>query len=187
MLDFNRTADLLSGLSLLKYFPADDGARLELAKLVASMCADESQVEWLVKRTLSLCSDWPGPLVLRQILCSKFKPADGISAGPSEAFPEGPPSETGDMRCLAERELGIGERLALPAGHVATVDPGFDKLIRLVASQLDMNRPRRTAPAKPPEEPTNPNYKPITQADIDRAVEELHEKRARGELLPPTL
>jgi hypothetical protein len=27
-----------------------------------------------------------------------------------------------------------------------------------------------------------PDFKPITQADIDRAVDELHEKRARAEL-----
>ncbi len=32
MLDFERVADLLSGLTLMRYFPADDGARLELAK-----------------------------------------------------------------------------------------------------------------------------------------------------------
>jgi hypothetical protein len=184
MLDFERTLEQLSGLIILKFFPADPGARLELAKLVARMCANQDQVEWLVGRTTSLCNEWPGPVVLRQILCSKFKPADGYEAGATDAFPSGPSSESGDMRCLAERALGTPERLALPPGHIATVDPGFDRAIRMVANELDMNRPRRRI-ARAEEVPTNPNFKPITQADVDREVQALRDKRARAELLPP--
>ncbi len=179
MLDFDRVADLLSGLTLLQYFPADDGARMELAKLVARMCSDESQVEWLVNRTIALCTEWPGPLVIRQILCSKFRPADGISAGATELFPLGPPSEAGDMRCIAER--GAPELLALPPGHVASVDPELDNMIKELAVKMDMRRPK-PKPKPAAEVPTNPNFKPITQADVDRAVAEVREKRARAEL-----
>jgi hypothetical protein len=38
---------------------------------------------------------------------------------------------------------------------------------------------------RPVPSPISANYQPITQADIEKAVQELHEKRARGELLPP--
>jgi hypothetical protein len=171
MLDFNRTLEQLSALTLLKFFPSDPDARLELAKLVSRMASTEDQVEWLVARTVALCNEWPGPVGLRQILCSKFKPADGIEAGCTSMFPDGVPSE---------KQIEAPPLLALPAGHVATVDPGYDRSIRLLAAAKDLNHIPRRVPIQ--EVPTNPDFKPITQADIDRAVDELHERRARAEL-----
>ena len=170
MLNFEKTLDMLGGLTLMKFFPSDPGARLELAKLVARMVSTEDQVEWLVQRTLALCNEWPGPVGLRQILCSRFKPADGIGAGSTSMFPDGLPSE---------KQIEAPPLLALPPGHVATVDPGYDRSIRLLAAAKDLNRALRPAPA---EVPTNPDYKPITQADIDRAVLENRDQRARAEL-----
>jgi carbohydrate-binding DOMON domain-containing protein len=170
MLNFEKTLDMLGGLTLLKFFPSDPGARLELAKLVGRMASNEAQVEWLVQRTTALCNEWPGPLALRQIFCSKFKPADGIEAGGTSMFPDGPPSE---------QKIEAPSLPALPAGHVATVDAGYDRAIRLLAAAKDMDRLKRVAIQ---EAPTNPDFKPITQADVDRAVDELHEKRARAEL-----
>jgi hypothetical protein len=172
MLNFEKTLDQLAGLTLLRFFPSDPGARLELAKLVSRMAATEDQVDWLVQRTLALCSEWPGPLVLRQILCSKFKPADGISAGGSPMFPDGVPSE---------KRIDAPTFPALPPGHVASVDRGLDNAVKMLADVKDMNRVmRRNAPVQ--ETPTYTDFKPITQSDIDRAVDELHEKRARAEL-----
>jgi hypothetical protein len=163
-------AGLCAELTLLRFFPADENGRAALVALVGRMCANEDQVRWLVQRTLALCNEWPGPVGLRQILCSKFKPADGISAGCSSIFPDGVPSE---------KRIEAPALIALPAGHVATVDPGYDQSIRALAIVKDINRVPRPAPA---EVPTNPDFKPITQADVDRAVNELHEKRARAEL-----
>jgi hypothetical protein len=170
MLDFNRTLEQLSGLTLLRFFPSDPDARLELAKLVSRMASTEEQVEWLVARTVALCNEWPGPVGLRQVLCSKFKPADGIEAGGTSMFPEGPPSE---------KRIDPPALPALPPGHVATVDAGYDRSIRLLAAAKSMDRLKRV-PIQ--ETPTNPDFKPITQADIDRAVSENRDKRARAEL-----
>lgn len=167
MLDFMRVADLLSGLSLMRYFPADDGARLELAKLVARMASTEDQVEWLVQRAIAVYSEWPGPHELRACFCSKFRPADGISAC-STVYLDGLPSER------------PAEPLpALPPGVVASIDPSLEFAVKTLARSKDIDRPRRIAA---PEVPTNPDYKPITQADIDKAMEALRDSWARKEL-----
>ena len=167
-------AELVAELTLLRFFPADEDGRAALVKLVGRMCSNEDQVCWLVERVLSKCNEWPGPLVLRQILCSRFKPADGIEAGGTAMFPDGIPSE---------KQIEAPALLALPPGHVATLDLQFENAVRLLAEAKDLNRVR--GPVKVQEVPTNPNYKPITQADIEKAVQENQDKRARAELLGP--
>lgn len=165
-------SELCAELTLLRFFPSDESARAALVLLIGRMCSTEDQVRWLVQRTLDLCNEWPGPLVLRQILNSKFKCADGVSVSCSSIFPDGIPSE---------RKIEAPAMLALPPGHIATVDRGLENDIRLLAVAKDLNHMmRRTAPVQ--EIPTNPNFKPITQADIDRAVSENRDKRARAEL-----
>jgi hypothetical protein len=163
-------AELCAELTLLRFFPGDVDGRAGLVLLVGRMCANEDQVRWLVQRTMALCNEWPGPVGLRQILCSKFKPADGISAGCCSIFPDGVPSE---------KRIEAPALLALPPGHVATVEPGYDRSIRALAVSKDLNRVLWPVVQ---EVPTNPDFKPITQADVDRAVYELREKRARAEL-----
>jgi hypothetical protein len=165
-------AEICAELTLLRFFPADENGRAALVALVGRMCSTEDQVRWLVKRTLALCNEWPGPVGLRQVLCSRFKPADGINAGGTVAFPDGVPSE---------KQIEAPPLLALPPGHVATVDAGYDRAIRLLAAVKDMNRRRSPVVQEPP---TNPDFRPITQADIDTAVLENRDKRARAELGP---
>lgn len=165
-------AELCSELTLLRFFPGEQGARTALFLLIGRMCSNEDQVRWLVQRTLAICNEWPGPVVLRQVLCSKFKPADGISAGGTSMFPDGVPSE---------KRIEPPTFPALPPGHMASVDRGLDNMVKLLADVKDINRVvRRNVPVQ--EVPMNPNFKAITQSDIDRAVSELREKRARAEL-----
>ena len=117
-------AELCGELALLRFFPSDQGARTALFLLVGRMCANENQVRWLVRRTLALCNEWPGPLVFRQIMCSKFRPADGITAGSTSMFPEGVPSE---------RRVEAPSLIPLPAGHVVTADRDLDSQVRELA------------------------------------------------------
>jgi hypothetical protein len=84
------------------------------------MCSTEDQVRWLVKRTLAICNEWPGPLVLRQILCSRFKPADGIEAGGTASFPDGVP---------AERPIDGFAPVALPPGRTVSADRELDDAV----------------------------------------------------------
>ena len=175
MLDLEEVFNLLSELTLLKFFPPEPAARVALAKLVAQMATTHAQVEWLVARTVLLCNEWPGPRTLRQIFCSKFKPRDGIEAGPTEMFPEGVPSEH------------PVQEITMPA-----LPPGMEKHVKKLAAAMSLD-------LVPYEEP--PDYahleelrrarlrrqhreifeamglKPITQEDIDRAVEEARAKK----------
>jgi hypothetical protein len=155
-----------------------------LAKLVGQMATTHEQIEWLVNRTVAVCNEWPGPRVLRQIFCSKFKPRDGIEAGSTEAFPEGLPRE----------RIAEPPRAALPAGRVATLNAGLDKQIKDAAAAKDMSVSVHT-PAYTPdlshmdelrraklrrehrEIMEAMGVKPVTQADIDRALLESRAKR----------
>lgn len=183
MPDLKEVLDLLSDLTLLKYFPAEPAARLALAKLVLEMADTTEQVEWLVKRTTSICNEWPGPLVLRQIFCSKFKPRDGVEAGSTTMFPEGLPPE---------RLVQVPAMKALPPGHVATLDGKLDKQLQIVAAEKDLNAVAYTSPAdsRHLEELRRARLrrehreifeamglKGVTQEDIDRAVEEARAKK----------
>jgi hypothetical protein len=169
MLNFESTLDQLAGLTLLRYFPADAGARLELAKLVARMASNEQQVDWLVQRTLALCGEWPGPLGLRQIFCSKFKPADGIEAGGTTMFPDGPPSE---------KKIEASPLPALPPGS-GSIDRQLDSAVKLLARSKDLNR---TMAPRVPKDPISPERRAEIQAQIDAAILERRDKRARAEL-----
>jgi hypothetical protein len=152
MLDTPRVLELLGGLTLLNFFPSDVGSRLELAKLVGRMAASEDQVEWLVHRTLGLCNEWPGPLVLRQIFCARFRPQDGIEAGSTAAFPDGPPPE---------RRIEAPSYAQLPPGRKVSADPELDRLVCELARGKDLNAVVRI------------ERKPFTDADM----EELRRRR----------
>jgi hypothetical protein len=89
------------------------------------MCSNEDQVRWLVPRVLAICNEWPGPLVLRQIFCSRFKPADGISAGGTLAFPDGVPSEIQKIRGWKPEML--------PPGRTVSADKELDDKVRELA------------------------------------------------------
>lgn len=172
-------AELCAELTLLRFFPSDENARAALVLLIGRMCSTEDQVRWLVQRTVSLCNEWPGPLVLRSILCSKFKSADGISASCTSMFPDGIPSE---------KQIETPVLPALLPGHMTSVDRALENSIRLLAVAKDMDRATRQAQLRQQHIEAmaalrkDPDFKPITQADIDRAVSELRDKRARAEL-----
>jgi len=86
---------IVADLVALKFFPSDEDGRLAVIMLIARMTdMNEERAEWLVKRTLELFDEYPGPRTLRAILCKRFKPADGIEAKHySKEYPNGLPDE----------------------------------------------------------------------------------------------
>lgn len=117
MVDVNAATRKLAELTMLKYFPHPDYAHAALVRMVCEMAQNDEQIDWLVKRMLSLYNEWPGPQVLRAIFCRRFKPADGIEAHVSveesrrwEAIAE--PNVPGYPRIAAQ------EAPALAAGKV---------------------------------------------------------------------
>ena len=117
-------AELCSELTLLRYFPGEQGARTALFLLIGRMCSNEDQVRWLVQRTLNTCNEWPGPLVLRQILCSKYRAADGIDVSCTSMFPDGIPSS---------KPVEAWKPAALPPGRMVSADKELDDKLRELA------------------------------------------------------
>jgi hypothetical protein len=118
-MNFERVAELVAELTLLRFFPSDESARLAIVRMVGQMAETEEQVRWLVRRTLDLHNEWPGPLELRAVFCSRFRPKDGKNAY-SEMFPGGfpEPAVPACMR-IAENQ----KQLWIEQG--ATYDPNW--------------------------------------------------------------
>jgi hypothetical protein len=96
-------------LSVIKYFPSEEGARMVIGEEFRHLCHDDSQVVWLASRVAELFAEWPGLPALRAVAWSKFIPLDRKAASPGAAqiFPDGVPPELPDTR---------PEYKALPSG-----------------------------------------------------------------------
>lgn len=79
-----------------RYYPKEnDQFDALVGELLLDMCPSAEAAAWVVRRAFQLWnSEWKGPKELRALLCSKYRPADGVS-GFTELFPEGIPSERG--------------------------------------------------------------------------------------------
>jgi len=164
------TADALSvalrALQAMAFFPTEPAAQMLIGNELRRMCPSVEALQYLVPLAVRRFKTWDkcGLEGLRQALCHGFRPADGIEAGPTEAYPEGLPSEKGNYP------------LAIPAGAVKALPPGpardaEDKRLRGLMDRLEVKLKRTPPP--------NPNLKPITQADVERELERLRDKRAR--------
>ena len=173
-LDFDALNGLVMSMTTMRFFPKAKEARLALVITLGEMCDSEDQARWLVKRMRTMYTEWPGEHEMRACFCARYRAKDGINAL-STVYPDGLPRE------LPGPEVKM---LPLPAGAVVSADPMLDLAVRALAESKDMNRTKR-APRIPgiPIVPDLPPEKRITQADVDRAVAELREKRARAELL----
>jgi hypothetical protein len=187
-----RILEMLGELRVLRFFPNDEFVMNAIVRLCGSMCASEAQVRWLVDRmTSGIYTEWPGIGEMRACFCHRYKPQDGINAY-STVYPDGlPPDPTAQPR----PRIAAPDQKPLQPGHEVTADPELEASIQKLAHKCSMppahpaidqfarmlreieTPPERREPEEP--KPLNPNFKPITQADINRAVQELHERRAR--------
>lgn len=125
-----RILEMLAEMAMLKYFPANnDAVLIGLARLCVEMCNSESEVRWLVDRmTSGLYAEWPGPQEMRAVLCSRYKPKDGINAY-STVYLDGIPASKEQLAISgAEQKL-----LPLPDGHVASRDERIDAGIHVLS------------------------------------------------------
>lgn len=152
----------------MKFFPAEPLFKMDVSDELRSMCNDCEEMDWLVRRMLRLFTEWPGIPTLRSVFCAKFLPLDRVKPiGICEAYPDGIPPE------IPEKEAPL---LALAPG-------AYTSAVRFLGEARDMGAEVKRIPeVKPVAIPTNPNFQPITEADIKRAVNELHDSRGRKEL-----
>jgi hypothetical protein len=117
----------VSILSALRYFPAEDGARIVIGNELRSMCNNGDEMLWLCARMVRLFTEWPGVPSMRAVFCAKFFPLDRDTRGICSDFPDGIPAEVEQAP----------ERKALSAG---SLDAQLDAGIRDLARMKDMNK-----------------------------------------------
>jgi hypothetical protein len=200
-----RITILCAPLMLLKFFPSDAQARASVILLIAEMATNEDQVRWLVQRLLDLYDEWPGPRTLRAVFCHKYKPADGkdLRTAICPGYPEGLPSEKPEQPLLP---LPLGHTVSADPEIEAMVEaavqlspkmppaiplPRDAEFRRQLEEALTAPSDREAViPAMPKPKSVPPvdesgrfagaeflPFKRITQADIDRAVAELHARK----------
>lgn len=148
--------EALDVLAQLKFFPSEPGTRAEIGNLIGRMCANDTQVCWLAARAVALFNEWPGPLELRAVYCSKFTPLDGFEVH-STVYPDGVPSENPNwagpkiltaaeqkklLGAVITPELEAPPRARLLPGQIASNDAQSDKLVARVIQHSRIPRPQ---------------------------------------------
>lgn len=174
-LEVRQVAALVTELSVMAYFPPDIEARKAIAQELVRICPNLTEARWLVMRFAQLYNRWPGLRELRAVYCSRNRPRDGVEIN-SLDFPDGVPSPPPGSELAWVLPAPEQPTPLLPAGHQYSADIEMENSVRQVAASS-----LRTRPPRKPEPPVNPNFKPITQADIDRAVEEHRQKQGQRE------
>lgn len=121
--------EALDELAMMPFFPSEPGVKAKIGELIGKMCRTEEQVRWLAKKaTTTGDGKWKGPVVLRQMLCSRYPPVDGIEVSYTEDYPEGIPSDD------PVKNLGIcGASQLFIAGEIA---PESQEILSEVTSEI---------------------------------------------------
>lgn len=174
-------AQATKALSAIGYFPREPMAQGVIGDALAAMCPNVEALRYVVRRACELYQNWErcGIQGLRQIVCFRYRPADGIEIYGTLAFPGGLPEDPKAPKKL----LDAPPMKALPPGNVVTEDSRMDARVRLLAHAKDMNV--RIKKRVPQSIPTNPNYRPIGQREVDEAVRARREEAGRFELFGP--
>lgn len=186
------TADEISlaveGLASIPWFPKEEGARTMIADAVARLCTSGPACFELVRRMVDSYKEWPCVREMRICYCAMIGSplsGDDLHLAVSEFYPDGfgrpltiagptskalPPTKEPEVlddptwRASLEKDLAT-----IPPQRQYSIDPEA-----MAAERREVLKQRhREAMA---------TVKPITQADIDKAVEELHAKKERGEV-----
>lgn len=67
-------------LAMCKYFPSEAGTQAAIMRLLARIVPHKEALMWLVRTFADRIGQWHGPQELRAILCTRYRPADGIEA-----------------------------------------------------------------------------------------------------------
>lgn len=173
----------------LKFFPTAPEALIGIAEQVSDMCSDAEQVRWLVKRVSALYREWPGAFEVRAVLCSKFKPADGVEAY-SQEYPAGIPSEKPTQAALEAPPRN--RQIAGAADGPATAAPSIQATLHDLAVKTDMKR-IAIPPSRVREIPVveisdknriTPEMIAAVEADLRRRKAEQAEAELKAELNP---
>lgn len=122
-------------LAVMSFYPREEMARLLVARALEQMCTTKEQLNWTIERAVSLFDKWDkcGIQGLRQVLCSKHLPKDGISCDSTDAFPDGIPSQSPQPGLL---RLPGPDLKRIEPGEPVSQNPRLDKLVRTAAAVM---------------------------------------------------
>lgn len=189
-LDVGSVARKAGELALLKFFPTNDVALTKLVGVICDMASSQDQVNWLVDSAIALYNEWPGPRELRALFCSRWNPRDGVKAYsqiyPSDEYGGGfpahiyPPSKKAALP--SPKEVRQLESAPMAPESQAVLDEALENWRQMPkAARLgDASEKRLSEVLTPPQDrplPPPPTPQIITQADIDREVAALRERK----------
>lgn len=67
-------------LTALAMYPTNPAAHAEIMRLLQRMVPHAQALDWLVTTMIDRVGEWKGTAELRGLLCTRFKPADGVEA-----------------------------------------------------------------------------------------------------------
>lgn len=70
--------EAVTRLTCLAMFPTNPAAHKEIMRLIARMVPTVDALEWLIVTMIDRVGEWKGTAQLRGLLCTRFKPADGV-------------------------------------------------------------------------------------------------------------
>jgi hypothetical protein len=75
-------SEAVRDMAILRYFPADEGARLSIMRLLLRIVpfGAADQLGWLTQTLIDRVGEWYGPVEIRAVFCTRYAPADGIEA-----------------------------------------------------------------------------------------------------------
>jgi len=112
--------EAMDELALLRYFPSDPAQRKGVARILARMVGiqtgtttPQQRLRWLVDTMVNEIGEWKGPVELRGVYCSRFRPDDGVEAE-CESGPFSPAAVEARMVDHAAQLRGNGPLLLAP-------------------------------------------------------------------------
>lgn len=65
-------------LAILQFYPVDPAAREQIMLLLSRLATTKERLDWLVETMIHRVGVWRGPVEMRGVYCSRFRPADGV-------------------------------------------------------------------------------------------------------------
>lgn len=96
----------IADLSMCQFFPSDPSTQAAIGVFLCRICPHRQALEWLVRTFVDRVGKWEGPVELRAVLATRFRPSDGIEAYSKLAGFTPEESETAALEQHEQRKVG---------------------------------------------------------------------------------
>jgi hypothetical protein len=117
-------SEAVTDLSLIEFFPSSPNQHAAVGLLLARICPHREALSWLVRTYTDHIGRWHGPMELRAVLCTRYRPADGIEAW----------SQLPGFRASDAEQRHLDQHAALKAGSAGELPEGPRLVVRQLAA-----------------------------------------------------